>query len=438
MSTPYALLILLLACIAPIHAAEDIVIRTNITPESVWVGQRMILQIDVLGKDGWAQITDMDALEIPDCYVLPSGNSRVRLQEKIAGADYSGQRYELSLYPQRNGSIEIPALTLPVKMQTWGAGGGTKEQTADTEPFSIEAKLPAGVQNVQRFIASPQFTATQQWSSEADSFTVGDALKRSILLKAEGLPAMLLPPLMYPKLNYLSSYADTPELSDTTEQSPPIAQRSESVTYLFEANGNPELPSYTFQWWNTSSETLQTVTLPGRKVQLTGGAETLTASTESPAQKNTDNRYAKYAFGALTIIITTTLAYWFLIRRAAKQHATPLTETVLFQQLSTQPYSNAAFLQQTLAWVERLTTGRLSLSEFLNTFGDSSAQAIAATLLRDPTHTTDIATFKTGLRSARSQYLKAQTKQRRTDAAEHQLPQLNGSSRAKHFEHIQQ
>ena len=72
----------------PLTATDDIITRTKITPESAWVGQRMTLKIDVLGKDGWAQITDLENLEIPNCYRLPAGNSRVRLQEKIEGADY--------------------------------------------------------------------------------------------------------------------------------------------------------------------------------------------------------------------------------------------------------------------------------------------------------------------------------------------------------------
>ena len=286
------------------------------------------------------------ALEIPNCYLLPAGNSRVRLQEKIAGADYTGQRYELSLYPQRDGTIQIPEIPLSINLQTWGAQGGTTTATAQTEAFSIQAKLPDGVQNVQGFVASPQFTATQTWSSEADSFTVGDALTRSIRLEATDLPAMLLPLVGSPELPLLSSYPETPELKDTTNRGTPTGQRDEAITYVFEANGTAELPTYTFKWWDTTNETLQTITLPGRTVQLSGGSPSVPPSTDGP-QNTSHNKSPIYIIAGLTILAAT-LSFLILRRRRTKQHDARLTEKHLFKQLTAQRHSSATCLQHTL------------------------------------------------------------------------------------------
>ncbi len=408
----------------PLTATDDIITRTKITPESAWVGQRMTLKIDVLGKDGWAQITDLENLEIPNCYRLPAGNSRVRLQEKIEGADYSGQSYELSLYPQRDGVIQIPEIPLSIKISSWGANSGTKEQVVHTTASSIEATLPAGVQHVQSFVASPKFTVTQTWSSEADSFTIGDALKRSIRLEAKDLPAMLLPLVSTPELACLSSYPETAELNDITHHNTPTGQRDQTITYVFEANGTVELPTYTFQWWDTTHDTLQTLTLPGRSVQLSGGIATTSPATGQALEKSRSSR-SKYAIVFLTLL-GAALTLRLLKRSCADLHNTRPTEKQLFHQLTTQQHSNSAYLQQTLTWVAALTTSRLTLSEFLQGFGDPQTQAIAATLLRDPTLTTDLSPLKAGLRDARSRYLKAQGKQGRIQAAERQLPPLNG------------
>lgn len=414
----------LLLLALPLSAADDIITRTKITPDSVWVGQRMTLQIDVLGKDGWAQITNLEALDIPNCYLLPAGNDRVRLQEKIEGADYSGQRYELSLYPQRDGIIQIPKMSLPIRVQTWGANSGTSERVAQTQANSIEAKLPSGVKNVHSFVASPKFTAAQTWSSEADNFTVGDALKRSIRLEATDLPAMLLPTISAPELSLLSSYPETPQLNDTTELGPPTGSRDETITYVFEANGTVELPTYIFQWWDTTNETLQTITLPGRSVQLSGGSTT-TSPSAGQALKNNRSSRSKYAIVFFTLL-SAPLALWLIKRSRANPNNTGSTEKHLFQQLTKQQHSNSAYLQQTLTWVDTLTASRLTLSEFLQEFSDPQTQAIAALLLRDPTHTTELTALKTGLRNARNRYLKAQAKQSRIQSADHQLPPLNG------------
>jgi|GEM_PF-1308801 len=413
---PYVLLLLLFAL--HLNAAKDIVVRTNINPESVWVGQRMTLQIDVLGKDGWAQITDTDRIDIPNCYRLPSGNSRVRLQETIDGNDYSGQRYELSLYPQRSGSIEIPELSLPIKVQTWGAG--TTEQIVNSTARSIEAKLPAGVQNVQSFVASDQFSVSQTWSSESEAFKVGDALKRTITLKANNLPSMMLPTLSYPDMAALSSYPESPALNDNSKSSPPVGTRIESITYVFEANGTAELPTYSFQWWNPNDETLQTLSLPGRKVILSGGV--------TPAQigqtHTTQSNRTLWLIAPLTMGFL--LAAGILIRfKQLKRPNTALSEKKQFAALLKQSASKPSFLLDCIVWVETLTTHRLTLSEFLNTFADTNTQHTAAILLRNPTHSIDLPKLKRGLRAARGAYLKAQIRQQHQHSAERMLPRLN-------------
>ena len=42
-----------------VGAAEDVVVRTSVNPQQAWVGQRVLLSVEVLGADGWAQITDV-------------------------------------------------------------------------------------------------------------------------------------------------------------------------------------------------------------------------------------------------------------------------------------------------------------------------------------------------------------------------------------------
>ena len=424
-----ALHLFLFLSLNSLTAADNIVLRTNISPESVWVGQRMTLQIDVLGKDGWAQITDMDALEIPDCYLLPSGNSRVRLQEKIEGADYSGQRYELALYPQRDGTIQIPEIPLSIKVRSWGANSGTKEQVVHTEASSIEATLPAGVQNVQSFVASPHFTATQTWSSDAVSFTAGDALKRSIRLEATDLPAMLLPLVSAPELPYLSSYPETPELSDTTHRSTPTARRDETITYVFEANGTVDLPTYTFQWWDTTNETLQTITLPGRSVQLSGGATSATSlNTEATAAAENDS---KQQFGLLLLaLIAGSLSYYQWRRHCSHGNAEANSEAAQFKQLQIDARSITAahMLQSVITWIATLTSSTLTTTEFLSQFADSDTQRHAAELLRDPStqqSTLSNPQFLKGLKHARSRYLKAQASHNQLSRADSLLPPLN-------------
>ena len=89
--------------------AGDILLRTTVTPQEAWVGQRVVLQVDVLGEDGWAQISRFGEVDLSGAYLIRTDTQGSRLQETIGGVAYTGQSYEFSIYPQLAGTVTVPA-----------------------------------------------------------------------------------------------------------------------------------------------------------------------------------------------------------------------------------------------------------------------------------------------------------------------------------------
>jgi hypothetical protein len=110
--------LLLLAGCTALAQADDIILRVAVKPPQAWVGQRVTLEVEVLSNGGWAQIPTFGELRLPGAYVLPVQGQGTRLQENIDGADYTGQGYQLSVYPQRAGEIAIPAMPVEVRVKT--------------------------------------------------------------------------------------------------------------------------------------------------------------------------------------------------------------------------------------------------------------------------------------------------------------------------------
>ncbi len=370
----------------------------------------MQLQIDVLGKDGWAQIADLSEVEVPGSYVRPSGNSRVRLNETIRGESYSGQRYELSIYPQRSGEQTLPPIDLNVRIQTWGAQNATQEVNAQTETIVFTTQLPEGSRKDLPLIVSPKFSATQTWEPDQNQFTVGDALKRTITLQATELPAMVLPPLPKQAIEGLSSYAESPQL--TEEQS--TATRTESATYVFEQNATPSLPSHEFQWWNPETKQLKVITLVGRELSVTGGISAPVAQTENK------QRHLKITLTVLTVIAIALI--WLILNRRKQPSTKAPSESTMFKQLTlalrNEPQAYA--LNRLLKWLD--CVGQ-SPSQFFESYADTETQATAAQLLADPNTVSDLNPFTSGLTHARKRYL--QTKPRKQAQADAILPPLN-------------
>ena len=63
--------LLLVLGLQSLPAAEEIIVRASLDEQSVWVGQRVQLQVDVLGRNGWAQAKPAKEITLPGSYVLP-------------------------------------------------------------------------------------------------------------------------------------------------------------------------------------------------------------------------------------------------------------------------------------------------------------------------------------------------------------------------------
>lgn len=401
---------LLLIALLPTLCAEDVIVRTDLTPETVWVGQRMQLQIDVLGKDGWAQIADLSELEVPGSYVRPAGNSRVRLNETIQGQAYTGQRYELSIYPQRSGPQELPSIDLTIKIQTWGTQAKAEPVQIATEAIPFTTRLPKGANPNLPVIVSADFTATQTWEPDQNEFKVGNALKRQITIKAVDLPAMVLPPISNTAVDGLATYPETPVLEDADQ----TAIRRESISYLFEQNARATVPSYTFQWWNPESETLKQITLEGRVLTVTGGAT-------EPIPSEKDSQVGKISFALLTTGILGITWLVYNCSKRSKTHPT-LNEQTNFKKVinAAKRNAHAETLNCLIAWLDCIDERP---SHFFNSHADEPTRTRAIQLLTDPHSATGLREFARGLRQARKHHRK--TKQLKISKAEAALPSLN-------------
>ena len=151
--------LLLVACtvLCAWGSAESpaILLRANIRSEGdLWVGQRLLLHVDVLGRDGWAQIPSLPPFEVPGAYVVRAESQGTRLSESVAGESYTGQRYQLSLYAQRAGAITVPPVPVVVEVKSWGAHSETTRKHMTTPEVTVEVRIPPGAEGVEGLVST--------------------------------------------------------------------------------------------------------------------------------------------------------------------------------------------------------------------------------------------------------------------------------------------
>jgi len=263
----------LLCCLAALPAGADgLLARSSLMPEQAWIGQRVVLQIDILAPDAWAKIARFDTIELPGAYVLPLKGEGTRIQETVDGTSYSGQRYELSIYPQRTGKFELQMPPLEVETRTFGAASDSLRETVSLPPVTFESRVPPGAEGMRGLVSTTRLEASQSWEPDISEIEVGDAISRTIRLEAAAVSGMAFEPLQQEEIPGLASYPARVSIEDRQERGTIEGVRTESITYVAERAGSYELPAIRINWWNLASETLEQIELEGRRFQAKPGA----------------------------------------------------------------------------------------------------------------------------------------------------------------------
>lgn len=418
----------------PLSAAGPIVLRTSMTPESPWVGQRVILRFEVLGPDAWAQITRFGELEIPGAYVIRDDGSGSRLQETIDGNSYSGQRYEWSVYPQRAGTLEIPPIEVQVEQKTFGADAKESTSTMATPTASIECRLPPGADKIRGLISSSQLKATQSWDPlPGEELKVGNAVKRTIRLEATDVSGMAFTPSPPPTIDGVGIYPTEPVVEDESNRGTLTGSRIESVTYVFESPGQVQLPDQSIRWWNTQTETLEEVKLPGVSIVVTG------PPTPTPSQAlATPSAGSPWMWIMGSLAVVTLLAAAFLFRHRLQACWTSwlesrrCSEAAKFRLLTTtiRSGSNEATLRELMRWIDAINPEPepACLGEFLDRHGDQESRALTLQLSSPFPSSVDPHALERSLSAARRRWIADRKQRKRTQRASQVLPPLNTRS----------
>lgn len=259
-------------CCWPLSSvADDVLLRASVEPAEAWVGQRAKLQFDVLGADGWAQISRFGDVDLLGAYLIRTESQGTRIQETIDGVSYTGQRYEVSVYPQRAGMIEVPALPVEITLKRWGAESSQTAMTKQTPAVKFTATMPPGAENVVGLVSTSRLGAAQQWSPAIEEVKVGDTLQRSVTLEADDVSGMAFPPIAFDPLPGVGVYPAEPKVEDTRNRGAIEGRRTETVTYVFEREGRVRIPDIQIVWWNVAREVLETAVLPGREIEISPG-----------------------------------------------------------------------------------------------------------------------------------------------------------------------
>ncbi|PMN26074.1 hypothetical protein BCT41_03340 [Vibrio splendidus] len=235
----------------------------KITPTKVSVNEQVILNIEVATPRWLTGGTRIGSIEIPNVIAKQRNQLATNYTERVNGTTWSRQRWEVTLYPMTSGEFVIP--TVPVRVQVSAPDGSNVGGTLYTQPIKFEASLPSGLLDNE----SPWFSATevdieQQWQRSSENLKVGDAITRTVTIKAKDSLSVLLPDVLNNEsTQQYQAYPQPNRLDDTQDRGNYRSSRIEETVYVIQQGGEFTLPEFSFQWWDSKNQRLETVVIKG-------------------------------------------------------------------------------------------------------------------------------------------------------------------------------
>ncbi|MFS1879052.1 BatD family protein [Vibrio splendidus] len=307
----------------------------KITPTKVSVNEQVILNIEVATPRWLTGGTRIGSIEIPNVIAKQRNQLATNYTERVNGTTWSRQRWEVTLYPMTSGEFVIP--TVPVRIQVSAPDGSNVGGTLYTQSIKFEASLPSGLLDNE----SPWFSATevdteQQWQRSSENLKVGDAITRTVTIKAKDSLSVLLPDVLNNEsTQQYQAYPQPNRLDDTQDRGNYRSSRIEETVYVIQQGGEFTLPEFSFQWWDSKNQRLETVVIKGNVFEA----------------KHTVQSFIK-AYMSVFISVGLALLFsvacfvsvkryyanrptpgWLVLRRLLKQGNWPALRTFIYRQL---------------------------------------------------------------------------------------------------------
>lgn len=266
-------------------SAPEPILQVTVDPERVVVGQKTTLRIDVLAPNYMTSPPELPGFQVRNAVTRPLQN--VNLSEQRNGASYAGVRFEFAIHPQEAGSYAVS--DQKVKVRYAAEPPAVREEEMALPRVSFEAFIPDAAADLNPFLAAGGLTIEQSVKRSSEQLKVGDSVTRTVTMKAEETPAMLLPPVTFPAVDGFAVYPAQPALQDSTEGRTDAlsATRTDSATYILQKPGDYTLPAIDVRWWNTAEKRVETAHLDAVTMQVAANPAVQSAEASAPMARST-------------------------------------------------------------------------------------------------------------------------------------------------------
>lgn len=248
--------------------AGEVELDVRVEPERAVVpGERIRIDITVGTRRWFTGGTRIRLPAVPDMILKQNQQFAVNASERRSDGGWTLQRWTIDGSVTRPGVYTIPPISLAVQIA--GDAGRSLSGTLKTEALTITSALPGELQPLTQWVASADATLTQELDL-AEPLSPGDAVRRTLSLRAIDVLSLQLPALSTPAIEGLQHYPEPPVLRDRHNRGAMQAERRETTVWIATKPGEYTLPAVNVFWWDTGTSSLRTLSAPAVTLTVSG------------------------------------------------------------------------------------------------------------------------------------------------------------------------
>jgi hypothetical protein len=345
---------------AEVAASEQPIVRIQLQPETVAVGEAAELRVTVLGPTWFPKPPVFPSFEVPNAIVRRPPDRSGPISDQVGGERWSGVYRTYQVYPLMGARYTLGGETLQVTVANPGSDPMVTELTVP--PVTLTAEVPTGAEDLDPYIAGERFSIRREIDGEHDGLQAGVALVVRYVAELEGLPAIFVPPLA-PDLESrtVSVYADTPVLEEGD-----TSVRTEQVTIVMNYGGDVMLPALSLSWWNRKAGQVEVASIDALTISVAGP---VVEDQQVGQRQSVDWRTVLLVLAALAILAFLLRRYLPTVRQRLRDSRQRYLESEAhaFDQLTKacRQQNQGAAYEALLAWELRFSpdTGLQNLAE---------------------------------------------------------------------------
>ncbi len=179
------------------------------------------------------------------------------------------------VYPQRSGSLEIPALRFDGETASGSSSRGLgslfsqgRRVRASSDSVVVEVLPPAADFVGGRWLPASEVRLIESWPDDPPVFVVGKPVTRTLRIEADGVLGEQIPEIVIDDVADMRHYPDKPEIDTVYADDRVTGLREQRVALVPGRAGTFTLPGVELAWWDVDSDTARVARIPPRSIEI--------------------------------------------------------------------------------------------------------------------------------------------------------------------------